>query len=214
MIFGFACPFAECITCPNNQFIIDVFPDKYTLTWSEFSFNTSLTKTEIKLVSEIWLKSCEDIISSSVIFDSNNLANINFGEYVRTLTAQLFDSFPARPSVVRLNMNVADIFLEVNKAISCALMINELVTNAIKYGFPKSYNREGEVKVELIYADEGKVTLIVADNGVGLPESFDIGSSKTLGMQIIKALVKKLRGTIAVDRSEGTKFFVQFPMKE
>jgi len=148
------------------------------------------------------------------LYESNNLANINFGEYVRTLTAQLFDSFPTRPSIIRLKMDVADVFLEVSKAISCALVINELVTNAIKYGFPKDLNREGEVKIELIPTDEGTVTLIVADNGVGLPDNFDISSSKTLGMQIIKALVKKLHGSIAVDRSEGAKFSVEFPINQ
>jgi two-component sensor histidine kinase len=149
------------------------------------------------------------------LYESKDLANINFGEYVRTLTAQLLDSIPSQSSAVRLTTNAADVFLEVSKAIPCALMINELVTNSIKYGFPGNQNREkeGEINVELKSPHNGKVTLIISDNGVGLPGDFDLNKTETLGMQIIKALIKKLHGTIEIDKNEGTKFIIQFQIE-
>lgn len=146
------------------------------------------------------------------LYESKNLANVNFGEYVRILTSHLFESFPSQSSGVRLTINVEDLYLEVSKAIPCALIINELITNSIKYGFPGNQNqeKEGEIKVELKTSDRGKVTLIVADSGAGLPGDFDLNKTQTLGMQIINALVKKLHGTVEIDKSEGTKFIIQF----
>jgi len=142
------------------------------------------------------------------LYESEDLANINYGEYVRSLTTHLFNASLTSLPGVTLKINADDVFLKVDKAIPCALIINELVTNAIKYGFPQ--DQQGEIIVGLKSVDEGKVTLTVADSGVGLPANFNMNSSETLGMQIINALAKKLHGSIKIDTTKGAKFTMEF----
>ena len=142
------------------------------------------------------------------LYESEDLANINYGEYVRSLTTHLFNSALSSLPGVALKIKADDVFLKVDKAIPCALIINELVTNAIKYAFPQ--DQQGEIIVILKSADEGKVTLTIADNGVGLPADFNMNNSETLGMQIINALVKKLHGSLKIDTGKGTTFTMGF----
>ncbi len=142
------------------------------------------------------------------LYESADLANINFGEYSRVLVQQLFNSYSPRLPDVRLKINVENIPLQVNKAIPCALILNELMMNSIKFGFPKG--QSGEICVEFKKTAAGKLMLGVSDDGVGLPENLDIETSGTLGMQIINALVRQLHGAIAIDRKNGTKFFIEF----
>lgn len=145
------------------------------------------------------------------LYQSEDLANVNFGEYVNTLTARLFDAYSSRIPAVNLKTDVAPVSLDVNKAIPCALLINEMVMNSIKHGFPSG--RKGEITVELKISAGDKVSLAVADNGVGLPADFAIDNPRTLGMQIIKGLVGQLHGALNVDRSSGTKFTIEFQLK-
>jgi PAS domain S-box-containing protein len=145
------------------------------------------------------------------LYESEDLANINFGEYVRTLTSQMFSACPPGLSAVRLKINASDVFLKINQAIPCSLIINELVMNAMKYAFTRG--QEGEIVIEFKSTNKGKITLIVADNGVGLPPDFDINKSETLGMQIINAFVKKLNGSIEINQGSGSKFTIQFQLK-
>ncbi|MCK4764834.1 MAG: response regulator [Candidatus Aminicenantes bacterium] len=146
------------------------------------------------------------------LYQSEDLANINFGEYVRTLTSRLFDAYATNLPAVELNIDADDLFLEVNKAIPCALVINELVTNSLKHAFPGG--REGKVTVALKLQNSDKIALTVADNGVGLPGEFPVEKPETLGMQIINALVGQLHGFMQVDKSKGTKFTIEFRLKE
>ena len=145
------------------------------------------------------------------LYQSEDLANVNFGEYVNTLTVRLFDAYSSRLPDVELKINVENLFLQVNKAIPCALVINELVMNSIKHGFPTG--KGGEIAVELKMLDTDRVSLSVSDNGVGLPKNFEIAAPATLGMQIINALVGQLHGTLNVDKSKGTKFIINFTLK-
>jgi two-component sensor histidine kinase len=145
------------------------------------------------------------------LYQSEDLANIEFGEYVNTLTVRLFDAYSAKLPEVKLKTDVDNLYLQVNKAIPCSLVINELVMNSIKHGFPGG--RKGEISVELKTLGDTKVSLIVADNGIGLPENFQIDTPSTLGMQIIEALVGQLHGSLRVEKSKGTKFIVEFQVR-
>lgn len=146
------------------------------------------------------------------LYESADLANINFGEYTRILTRQLFNSYSAGLPNVRLKIEADNIFLSVNKAIPCALIINELLMNSIKFGFPGG--RKGEITVKFKSAGSGRILLGVTDNGVGLPADFDLNTPGTLGMQIINALVRQLHGTIEIDRKKGVKFVVKFKISK
>lgn len=145
------------------------------------------------------------------LYESKNLAAIDFGEYIRILTAHLRKTFPTDPSAVKLNIKTKETSLQVDKAIPCALIINELVTNALKYAFPG--NKKGEITVAFRTGRNGKMVLTVADNGVGLPADFDMDAPKALGMQIIKALVKQLHGSLRVGKDKGAKFTIEFREK-
>jgi len=148
------------------------------------------------------------------IYESNDLANINFGDYLRSLTTQFFTSYPASLSHIALKIDVEDILLPVDQAIPCALIVNELLSNSIKYGFPQDQKKEGKIVIQFKSGENGNATLVAADNGVGLPDNFDIDTSDTLGMHIISALVRQLYASIQVDGKKGTKFIIQFQISK
>ena len=144
------------------------------------------------------------------LYQSEDLANIDFGEYVNTLTVRLFDAYASRLPHVDLKTDVDKLYLQVNKAIPCALAVNELVMNSIKHAFPSG--RKGTISLTLKTFDNKKVSLTVADDGVGLSEDFAIDDPATLGMQIINALVGQLHGSLRVEKGKGTTFIIDFPM--
>ena len=110
--------------------------------------------------------------------------------------------------MVRLERNIEDVFLDINTAIPIGLVINELISNALKHAFPNG--SEGEIRLELSRGQGGKHRLFVKDTGVGLPEGFDIENPDTLGMQLVYDLVAQIGGGIEVDTSRGTAFRVTF----
>ncbi|MBM3296413.1 MAG: hypothetical protein FJY83_02315, partial [Candidatus Aminicenantes bacterium] len=95
-----------------------------------------------------------------------------------------------------------------NRAIPCGLIINELVTNALKYAFPSK--REGRVRIVMAEEGKGRFSLTVSDNGVGLPREVDLEKPEHLGLQIVKELVRQLDGRLDVDRMGGTAFRIVF----
>ena len=142
------------------------------------------------------------------LYLSNDLANIDFSQYIQSLTLHLFQSYQIHPHSIGLNMNMERIFLNINTAIPCGLIVNELVSNALKHAFPDG--RTGEVRIELFRAEGDKNCLVVSDNGVGFPEGLDFRNAETLGMQIISMLVDQLDGHIELGRQEGTSFKIVF----
>ena len=146
------------------------------------------------------------------LYESKDLANIDFGEYTRMLVSHLYKTFPTGQANVKLEIKASPVSLQVDKAIPCALIINELVSNALKYAFRDG--RKGELIVEFKTKEPGKVTLTVTDNGVGLPEDIDVDEPKALGLQIINALVRQLHGTLRVVKQKGTAFIIEFQAKK
>jgi len=159
------------------------------------------------------LKECQRRIRAMALvheklYLSKDLANIDFSQYIQSLTLHLFQSYQIHPHSIKLNMNMERIFLNINTAIPCGLIVNELVSNALKHGFPDG--RTGEVRIELFRAEGDKNCLVVSDNGVGFPEGLDFRNAETLGMQIISMLVDQLDGHIELGRQEGTSFKIVF----
>jgi len=140
------------------------------------------------------------------LYRSENLAQIDFGEYVRNLTRDLFRSYSA--GGVTLKLQAEDIQLDVDAAIPCGLIVNELVSNALKYAFPEG--RGGELLIRFSQVGHDRYALSVTDNGVGLPQDLDVRQAKTLGLQLINMLVTQLRGTLDVISDEGTTFLITF----
>jgi PAS domain S-box-containing protein len=142
------------------------------------------------------------------LYRSEDLANVNFAQYIADLTAHLFSSYNIRSRQIQLLTQVDEVCLDIETAIPCGLIINELISNALKYAFPNE--RGGQIRVRLYQEEENAITLLVQDNGSGLPPDFDITTTRTLGMTLIQGLIQQLRGTIAINRDRGTEFRVSF----
>ncbi|MBM3240635.1 PAS domain S-box protein [Candidatus Poribacteria bacterium] len=151
-----------------------------------------------------------------LLYQSENLSRIDFNEYIRNLTGYLFQSVD-NLGVITLNINVDDdVSLNINTAIPCGLIINELVSNSLKHAFPR--DREGKICIAFtgVPTEDNNVafTLIVSDNGVGFSQNLDFRNPESLGLQLVTALVNQLKGTIELDRSHGTAFKITFRAKK
>jgi PAS domain S-box-containing protein len=144
------------------------------------------------------------------LYQSVDLAHINYPEYIQKLTSNLFHAFSLNPNI-HLELNLADVYLGIETAIPCGLIINELVTNALKYAFP--YDRSGVISLRLTCADTPFgicYTLIVADDGVGIPDSIDFKNTQSLGLQLVNILVSQIKGKIELDTTHGSRFVIEF----
>jgi PAS domain S-box-containing protein len=141
------------------------------------------------------------------LYRSADLANIDFAQYIPDLTTHLFDSYTVSSNYIKLNIQV-DASLDIETAIPCGLIINELVSNALKYAFPD--NRTGEIQVSLNQQNKYDLILKIRDNGIGLPANFDNKKVKTLGITLVQGLVKQLKGTIEINSHLGTEFKIKF----
>ena len=143
------------------------------------------------------------------LYQSEDLAQIEFSEYIRDLVASLFCSYELNLDVIELKINVEQIFLNIETAIPCGLIINELVLNSLKHAFPAG--KLGEVYINLYENDEKEITLIISDNGIGFSQDFDFRNTRSLGLQLVNALINQLGGTIEFNGSAGAVFKIIFP---
>lgn len=142
------------------------------------------------------------------LYRSRDLAKIDFREYVGDLVRNVSTLNAGDSRRIDIREEVGDVILDVNKGIPCGLIINELVSNAVRHGFPDG--REGKVVVSMQGDGSGRMTLVVGDNGTGFPGNIDFRNTKSLGMQLVMSLVNQLDGTIEIDRSGGTAFVIDF----
>lgn len=149
------------------------------------------------------------------LYNSSDLKRINFGEYIRTLTIDLFRTYVHDSSLIKLNMDVEDIMLDINTAVPLGLIVNELVSNFMKHAFPATYDRgpangmNGEINVNF-KSDGEDFILIVSDNGIGLPEKLDFKNTDTLGLRIVNSLTDQIHGNIQLKKDNGTEFKIKF----
>lgn len=141
------------------------------------------------------------------LYQSKDLARVNFAEYIQNLTLNLFRSYQVKANNVTLETEIRNISLSIDLAIPCGLIINELVSNALKYAFPN--DRRGEVFLKLS-EEENQITLVVADNGIGLPKDFKMQTVKSLGWELVRNLTKQIKGSIALQTSGGTQIQITF----
>jgi two-component sensor histidine kinase len=142
------------------------------------------------------------------LYQSKDLGRIDYSEYIKSLTTSVFRSYNADPFSIRMNINVQEVFLNLDSAIHCGLIINELVSNSLKHAFPQG--RQGEINIDFQHDDEGNYTLQVGDNGVGFPESLNFRETESLGLQLVLNLVEQLEGSIELNRCNGTSFIIKF----
>ncbi len=144
------------------------------------------------------------------LYQSSNLSRINLADYIRSLGDLLFRSSAISPEVVMLEVSGLEIFLSIDTAVPCGLIVNELLSNALKHAFPNG--RAGTIHVNLDERPGGWVALDVQDDGIGVPEGFDFNRTGTLGLQLVQGLVQQIDGTITTKAGDkGAGFLIVFP---
>jgi PAS domain S-box-containing protein len=148
------------------------------------------------------------------LYQASDLSQIEFDEYLHTLVSYLFRSYGVGEHIT-LAIATNGLTLTLNTAIPCGLIINELVSNSLKYAFPN--DRPGHISLSLQreqsdHPDVGEqIILIVADNGVGIPEAVDLQTTTSLGLRIVRNLVDQMKGKIVLNRDSGSSFQISFP---
>ncbi|MEQ8169882.1 MAG: sensor histidine kinase [Candidatus Eremiobacterota bacterium] len=143
------------------------------------------------------------------LYQSKNFARIDFKKYIYDLSSYLFNSYRINMNIILLNINVGDMYLNINKAIPCGLIINELLTNALKHAFTDG--RKGKISIKFHRENDNKLILEIRDNGKGLPEGLNIETSSSLGLKLVKNLAKQIDGKLYIERETGTIFKIIFP---
>lgn len=142
------------------------------------------------------------------LYSTENLARIDFARYVGSLCAHLFRSYGVDTQRISLQTAIASVSLDLDQAIPCGLIINELVSNAVKYAFPD--HRAGTIWVALQPQTNQQYQLCVRDNGVGLPVDLDLTRTNSLGLRLVHDLTLQLNGRLTITRTEGATFTIFF----
>ncbi|MGC9517817.1 MAG: PAS domain S-box protein [Methanomicrobiales archaeon] len=140
------------------------------------------------------------------LYLTRDFSQINFGEYIRSLVSDLYYSYAVKSSKIKPVIIAEDIILGIETAIPCGLIINELVSNTLKYAFPG--DKTGNLSV-VFRRINGKYELIISDEGIGLPDDFDIKETKTLGLKLVNSLVDQIDGDIHIEKDQ-TSFHITF----
>ncbi|MBW4521840.1 MAG: PAS domain-containing protein [Scytolyngbya sp. HA4215-MV1] len=146
------------------------------------------------------------------LYRSNDLAKTDFAQYVYDLITELFHSYGINPEIVSLKIHIRNVMLGIDTAIPCGLILNELVSNALKYAFPAG--RRGNIVIYLRQGRQGEYLLSVSDDGVGIPDDLDFRETRSLGLTLVCTFVAQLRGRIDLDRRNGTTFKISFPISQ
>ena len=142
------------------------------------------------------------------LYQSTDLKSIDFGEYISTLATKLFHTYNADPRLIKLKINAENILLDINTAIPLGLIVNELITNSLKYAFPDG--KPGKINVDF-HPKDLHYEFIVKDNGIGFPEDIDFKKTDSLGLLIVNSLTDQIDGEITLDKNNGTEFKIKFP---
>lgn len=142
------------------------------------------------------------------LYSNENLANIQFKNYVQALVNTISRSYSNQQKTVTFHFDIEDVFLPIDIGIPCGLIINELISNSFKHAFPD--RKEGNISISLEHNGDGAYTLLVADDGIGVNSSFSPDSAKSLGMRIVLKLIDQIEAELSYDFSEGTKYFIRF----
>jgi len=143
------------------------------------------------------------------LYKSEDLSRIKAQEYLKNLTDYLEATYDSQAENIKLKTNVQNILLNLDSAIPCGLIINELVSNSMKYAFPGE--QSGTIEVSLLVSSNDSISLSVKDDGMGIPADVIIENSPSLGLQLVQLLAKQINGTLKTERENGTRVEIIFP---
>ena len=161
------------------------------------------------------LKECQNRIKSMAfihesLYQTKDFSEINFSEYIILLVKNLIHSYNTYDNRIKTRFEVENLFLNLDTSIPCGLIVNELVSNALKYAFPENY--EGHIFVQLKTKDD-MVILSISDNGIGLPRDIDYRNTESLGLQLVVTLVEQISGEMELNTDKGTNFTIKFKLR-
>jgi PAS domain S-box-containing protein len=142
------------------------------------------------------------------LYRSPDLTRVNFNEYITDLVISLFDSYNIDPDKIGVELSLSDIPIDIETAIPCGIIINELISNALKYGFPDGGS--GTIKVSIRPLGNTAAELLVYNNGLEIPDTVDIHSANTFGLELVRLLAMQLGGECRLKREGGTEFSISF----
>ncbi|MFA4876014.1 MAG: PAS domain S-box protein [Methanoregula sp.] len=145
------------------------------------------------------------------LYRAEDIAHIDLNDYIKFLGTGLFQFYDAKSRGIRFSLDISGVGVDINTAIPLGLIINELISNSLKYAFPAG--RTGEVFISVQNTGQ-EVTVIFRDDGIGIPADFDWRNTPSLGLRLVNSLVDQLSGTIELDRSAGTLFTIVLHEKE
>lgn len=161
------------------------------------------------------LKEGQDRIKSMALiherfYQSDGISKIDFDDYCRKLMEHLYSSFKINPNTIIIDIKIENIRLDIDTAVPCGLIINEIVSNAFKHAF--SDKEKGQVSILLKNAADGECYLEIKDDGIGMPEDFNLETADSLGFQLIQALSDQLDGKLELLTSpnNGLKYKLNF----
>jgi two-component sensor histidine kinase len=138
-----------------------------------------------------------------ILYQSPEISNIDLDLYVKTLGKSLFEFYQSKGKEIVLRADISDVAIGVNTAIPVGLIINELMSNALKHAFPDK--NKGEIFIRVRKKDRN-ISIIFRDDGVGMPRDMNWRDTRSLGLRMVFSLVEQMKGTIGLDRSKGTEF--------
>jgi len=151
------------------------------------------------------------------LYESESLAKVNLADYIHSLLGNLLASYGLTQNNIQLLLKIEQVDMDLDTVVPCALIINELVSNSLKHAFGAIDNDQGRqntIAIDLVRTTNNKFKLTVSDNGIGLPEGFDIDLTPSLGLRIVRILVKQLGGTITYDSGKAAAFTITFQAKK
>jgi len=144
------------------------------------------------------------------LYKSDDLTRIDLADYIHSLAYSLLETYHAGNNPIALRFELEPYSLDIETALPCGLMLTELLSNSLKYAFPKG--RAGEITITASLSPAHRVLLRVSDNGIGLPDDFDLGRVSSLGLSLVQNLAKQIRGEVAIaPQVVGSAFQIVFP---
>jgi len=146
------------------------------------------------------------------LYQSGDFARIDFSAYLETLTSELCSIYSSPSSPVACRLEVERISIPIDLAIPCSLIVNEILSNSLKYAFPPPWSGGAEILLRLAGEEDGSIRLEISDNGIGMPDGMAVGApeSETLGLSLIGLLVRQIKATLRLDREGGTRYTILF----
>lgn len=179
--------------------------------------NLQASRVDDPAVAELFAESRNRVRSMALVHENlyraGNFARVPMLAHLQSLCAQLVRAYDMQARSAALVVEGDDVQLDLDRAISCGLITNELVSNAMKHAFPPS-RRGGRVVVAMRLEKGGRLALSVSDDGIGLPEDIDVADAPSLGLQLVHDLSLQLNGRLAVSREGGTSFTITFDLGE